>query len=243
MKSIIMCEGKTDAILLSYFLVKTYGWQFTKKIKFNLKLQSQYNTSQNWYINGDNTVLIVGVGGKDCFNNSIKEVLKYNSMDSKNAFEKIIIMTDRDSNINNDVILSGLVKEFLIYDKEFILKNNSWECLSIMDDFGEKINIDITALIIPFEKEGALETFLIEALREDQDKALIIDKVREFIINLNSNTYLKKDRLKLKAELSIILSIISPEKVFSVLDELILSIPWERYTKVQEVFSIFENLI
>ncbi|HEY9706298.1 MAG TPA: hypothetical protein V6C58_27935 [Allocoleopsis sp.] len=30
MKSIILCEGKTDAILISYFL-KHFGWEHSKK--------------------------------------------------------------------------------------------------------------------------------------------------------------------------------------------------------------------
>ena len=30
MKSIIFCEGKTDAILLSYYLEKVADWKFSK---------------------------------------------------------------------------------------------------------------------------------------------------------------------------------------------------------------------
>lgn len=30
MKSIILCEGKTDAILISYYLEKTQNWKFKK---------------------------------------------------------------------------------------------------------------------------------------------------------------------------------------------------------------------
>ena len=31
MNNLILCEGETDAILLSYYLQRTRGWSFTKK--------------------------------------------------------------------------------------------------------------------------------------------------------------------------------------------------------------------
>ena len=31
MNNLILCEGETDAILLSYYLQRTCGWRFVKK--------------------------------------------------------------------------------------------------------------------------------------------------------------------------------------------------------------------
>ena len=54
MKRIILCEGKTDAILISYFLERKFGWSYIKwsRIKKNMKNWFQINQGNevlNWY--------------------------------------------------------------------------------------------------------------------------------------------------------------------------------------------------
>lgn len=68
MNKLILCEGKTDAILLSYYLGKTAGWKFDRKGPKGLNFQrSNSNESLSWYKKGDDYLLICGVGGKDNF--------------------------------------------------------------------------------------------------------------------------------------------------------------------------------
>lgn len=50
MNKLILCEGKTDAILLSYYLGKTAGWKFVKKGPSGLAIQQPNdNESISWY--------------------------------------------------------------------------------------------------------------------------------------------------------------------------------------------------
>lgn len=50
MNKLILCEGKTDAILLSYYLGRVANWKFSKKGPSGLKIQaSNDNESINWY--------------------------------------------------------------------------------------------------------------------------------------------------------------------------------------------------
>lgn len=50
MKSLILCEGKTDAILLSYYLQRTCGWQYRKQPKeLQFSFDSQKGETGNWY--------------------------------------------------------------------------------------------------------------------------------------------------------------------------------------------------
>ena len=70
MNKLILCEGKTDAILLSYYLRKVAGWKFVKKGPSGLTIQqSNDNESICWYKKDDDYLLICGVGGKDNFGN------------------------------------------------------------------------------------------------------------------------------------------------------------------------------
>ncbi len=40
MNKLILCEGATDAILLSYYLEKTAGWTFCRKPPKDLQIKS-----------------------------------------------------------------------------------------------------------------------------------------------------------------------------------------------------------
>ena len=41
MNRLILCEGKTDAILLGYYLMKTDDWEFERKPLFGLAIKAQ----------------------------------------------------------------------------------------------------------------------------------------------------------------------------------------------------------
>ena len=50
MNKIILCEGETDAILLSYYLDKVAGWKFCKKGPADIAIKTDtFEQSANWY--------------------------------------------------------------------------------------------------------------------------------------------------------------------------------------------------
>ena len=50
MNKLILCEGETDAILLSYYLEKAAGWNYSSKPPQNLSIQTTaQNETVNWY--------------------------------------------------------------------------------------------------------------------------------------------------------------------------------------------------
>jgi hypothetical protein len=54
MNKLILCEGATDAILLSYYLGRTAGWKFCRKPPKNLTIkEDRIEESINWYEKGD----------------------------------------------------------------------------------------------------------------------------------------------------------------------------------------------
>ena len=68
MNKLILCEGTTDAILLSYYLERIAGWKYSRKAPPNLDIKALNGTETvNWYRKDDNYLLISAVGGKDNF--------------------------------------------------------------------------------------------------------------------------------------------------------------------------------
>ena len=66
MKRIILCEGKTDAILISYFL-KKFGWIHVTRLVIGLPFDGT-NEVLNWYKHQEKPgqeLAIWGVGGID----------------------------------------------------------------------------------------------------------------------------------------------------------------------------------
>ena len=81
---IILCEGKTDAILLSYYLGRTKGWEYDKKPKhFKLQFPESDNRFVGHYKNGTEKLSICAVGGKDNFINFYKENVEEYIKDSE----------------------------------------------------------------------------------------------------------------------------------------------------------------
>ena len=77
MNKIILCEGETDAILLSYYLDKVAGWKFCKKGPADIAIKTDtFEQSANWYQKNEDRLLICAVGGKDKVEAHASSVLK-----------------------------------------------------------------------------------------------------------------------------------------------------------------------
>ena len=54
MRALILCEGKTDAILISYLLCKVSGWKPAKADKkMSISVSEKNNESAYWYSRND----------------------------------------------------------------------------------------------------------------------------------------------------------------------------------------------
>lgn len=243
MTRIILCEGETDLILISYYLEKTKGWVYNSDPKgLRLNFTEQENMAACNYQNKNNDeLLICAVGGKDNFGNFFNDNLRKPILRS-NAGEteyKIALVTDKDDftikKIENAITeeLSPIIQN---------VENNVWKQNQVEADLGAKVNIQFLLTVIPEENEGALETVLMEALAKDDYDANIIHKSGEFIFGLESEAdrYIHENRLKLKAQLGVAFSIFNPEKTFSLFKERLVSVKWE---ESQVLAECFEKLI
>jgi len=240
MNSLILCEGKTDAILISYYLKRTCGWvecQRNPNINLNFKALEN-NQSAYWYKKGKNYLLIFGVGGKDNFNivinKYILEVIK--EYPQEESFKKIAVISDKDNNATESVL-----DRYKTYFKGIIVnaKENIWTKNTFLNSFSVITSIQTLFVVIPTDKQGALETVLLDAISEDAYDKVIVDKSKTFIsaIRENANKYISTDRLALKAHLSVVFAVMSPEKVFDFVNELIQSVEWEKSQVLKECFE------
>ena len=138
MNKLILCERKTDAILLSYYLGRVANWKFAKKGPSGLKIQSPSNNeSINWYKKDEDYLLICGVGGKDNFGNFFAQRIK-NPLVTTDAFEKIVIITDRDEREVND-ICTALLEDMAGFFTN--IQDRKWCENSYRNAFGIKKNL------------------------------------------------------------------------------------------------------
>lgn len=240
MMRIILCEGETDAILLGYYLNKTAGWKYCKKSKI-LKIQfsPQDNKCLLAYQNDKGEeLLICGVGGKDSFKSFFENYL-YDVIWLSHCQEtkfRIAVVTDRDNASVNEIERNITEQFFPVLGN---VKNDCWTRNMFCNSFGENAIIDVLLIAIPKEKEGALENLLMDSLSENDYDANVVEICKNFVIESipKIGKYVSTERLKIKAQLGIVLSVMNPERVFSLFDEYINSVQWENSKVLNECFK------
>lgn len=239
MNNLILCEGATDAILLSYYLGHMYGWKYCKPPK-EIDIKESINETVNWYKRDEDRLLICSVGGKDNFKNFYLEKIEAPILLS-NGFDRFIVISDRDNNTVSSIEnkMSQSFSSAITH-----IENKKWTDCLYKDSYGIEKNIESMLIVIPSEHEGALETVMLQAISENPYDNIIVEKVKEFVHDMRNCAlkYIASDRLELKADLGVTWAIQYPEKVFRLIDEQIKSVKWEKSEVLKECFGILELL-
>ncbi len=239
MNKLILCEGETDAVLLSYYLEQAAEWKYCKKAPEGLKIKANAkNQSVNWYRKNDDYLLICAVGGKDNFENFFKDhIAETLPLVSQETFEKVAFVTDRDDRKTKDVedsinsALEGV---------SVTVKNNEWSVGDYKDRYGSKKTLEVLLVIIPKERQGALETAMLDAISEKPTDKKIVDETKKFASEMRrgiASDYIKNDGDELKVRLGLTWAIQYPEKVFRLIDEQIKNVRWEESATLRSLFS------
>lgn len=237
MNKLILCEGKTDAVLLSYYLGRVKKWLPCKRgpKAFRILADEKSGESAYWYQQGEDYLLICGVGGRDRFGTFFKEKIQPAVIDAQ-IFSKIALVIDRDDRREEDI--TAEVCRFLapVITRA---RSNCWLENPYQDSFGRRQGLCFLLLIIPAAQQGALETLLLEAISEDPYDREIVERSTAFVEAAApyAKRYIGHARLKLKARLGVTWAIQSPGKEFHFIDEQIRSVQWERSSILSECFS------
>ena len=254
MKRVIICEGKTDAILVSYFL-KKFGWIHIKDIKKpNLPVLpfDRDNEVLNWYRHPeklDQELAIWGAGGIDQISAKLGHVIgrtREERTPSK-RFEHVLLLFDR--NNRSEIECKELVEKWATDSGVEIVGAmglHQWSNVRIelrSKTPKEYYELRILCIVLPPDTKGNLEIFLTDSIRnESEQDRYLVDKAQGFIKSIPDEPYLNKTRYRPKACLGAILSVMSPDWVFSELHERLTLVRWEEIRLVETVYEKLSEL-
>lgn len=238
MKSIILCEGGTDLTLIQYFMEKVNGWKYhsNRPKLFDLEQQKRFKKE-------DKILEIGATGGCSEIPKYFSKILDYQRIGSnfEERYENIVIITDNDEIDTFDNMKTTLEKLFNEHSVtvENSIANDSWINCTCENGVQDIINFRVLLLIIPFEEEGALETFLLKAIASnDGYDNEIIEKGNDFVETVDSEKrYLTKRRYVTKAKLDVYFSIRTSIEQFTERQNILKSINWEEYEYIQDSFK------
>ena len=250
MKRIILCEGKTDAILISYFLERKFGWSYTEKSIISLPVDRK-NEVLNWYTHPEKPnqeLAIWGTGGIDQLPVKLGSVLDRtrNERDPINRFDYIVVFFDsdqRDEGECREMVQKWATTSDLNITGDLQLGQWIDATIDLRKRPPEAYQLRILSIVLPPGGKGTLETFLVDALRNssDHDRQLV-DEARRFIGDLPDKPYLERPRCRPKACLGAILSVMSPDWVFSELHQRLTNVRWEEIESVMSTYKQLEKL-
>lgn len=231
MRSVILCEGSTDFVLLQHFMRRTYQWEYKSNKQINIAGQSARECTLQ---KDDNTVSIIGCGGCNRLIPCLNYELMLNSVSALGeAYDKIVIITDRDEVLTEQEFSEQIEYQIKVYNGKYsgLITNNEWMEFSFINGYGDELKTKLLMLVIPFEETGAMETFLLNAIAEqDEYDKYIINQCNAFVDNVdNQRKYLNKRRYITKAKFDVYFSVRTSAEQFNERRNIIKNVAWEKY--------------
>ncbi len=252
MYRIILCEGKTDIGLLSYLLLKVYNWTETKEEKAIFPIRAR-NEEINFYKKGSDILYLWATGSINNIPLKLKEIIDNNKIVSiSKIVENIVIVFDMDNKTNEqkennpEILCQKWINEATIKNIKDI-KFQEWNLGKYKHDiYPKEFDINILPIVIPPNEMGALERFIIDELKNNENEVNkeIFPKVETLINELKTAkvSYLEKDKYYYKSQLGCILAIMFPDWILKKLSEKLNNIQWEKFNNICDIFKGFKDL-
>ena len=242
MNNIILCEGSTDYFLLQYYMREAYQWIDDTSIQNGI-LKMPKQKSRNLTKNSD-ILTIMAVGGCSQIGNGLRTVLNKNYLSPPNlsdVYNKIVIVTDRDEVGTEQTFIQTLQQVLSEYNITTTtpITNNTWLPYSMQNQVGITIDFSILLLMIPFEENGAMETFLLNAIadKDSYDKT-IIEQCNQFVDQIDpEKRYLTSRRYVTKAKFDTYFSVRTPVEQYAERQSIVKNVKWEEYNHIQTAFQ------
>lgn len=242
MNNIILCEGSTDYFLLQYYMREAYQWVDDTSIQNGI-LKMPKQKSRNLTKNSD-ILTIMAVGGCSQIGNGLRTVLNKNYLSPPNlsdVYNKIVIVTDRDEVGTEQTFIQTLQQVLSEYNITTTtpITNNTWLPYSMQNQIGITIDFSILLLMIPFEENGAMETFLLNAIadKDSYDKT-IIEQCNQFVDQIDpEKRYLTSRRYSTKSKFDTYFSVRTPVEQYAERQSIVKNIKWEEYNHIQTAFQ------
>ena len=244
MNSIIVCEGQTDGILISYGLEKLSGWSFVKGKEVREKQNLAFaEFEMNWYKRDGDYLGIIIAGGND-FRKITSQISERNTYQF--AISKLIVVTDHDDIDAEADRFKDVIASIANFDEDKIktFSIGRWNEYSFRDKLGNEGMFEFYYLLIPEQNFGAMETFVAEEISNiGIDEQYAAEQVNDFVENkFESAKFLTKRRERIKAKLSVLLSVISPDRTFTTINEYLKSVDWNEFEGYKNTFKVVTEL-
>lgn len=235
--NIILCEGETDQVLIGSYLCNVSNWVFFKYKESPFPVEEVC-----WYRRGEEILGIWQVGGRD-FSQALSSILKRSLLEDTRV--RIAIVTDNDDEEAENERLEGivsLIEKTLSLSIDYSRMKNEWLHLNYENDYVVD-DFLFCYILVPWNEHGALETFMLDSLSEQSvEKKTVIEQCSEFVKNFKSSIYLRKRREQIKAKLGVAIAVMSPDKVFTTMNELINSVNWAEFRTAHKQFEKLREL-
>ena len=246
MNSIILCEGETDQIVLSEYFCHMYGFRFLRGAK-----NKPFGNAECRYTRGADRLDIVYVAGNN-FSEYVQKVLKINQLNTGNTYTHMAIVSDHDSDEEIQQRWQGIAEVIsTACGCAFHIQENQWLNLEQPSAFGESLPLECLFLSIPLTGEGALETFLLNAIENEPGNSFLAQESKRFVDDLIKRkgslsddewnpAFLKSRRMQVKAPLGVFFGAAWPDRAFNDAREMFKRIPWQKYRQIQTSFQVFD---
>lgn len=246
MKSVILCEGPDDLWFIAYYLHKAAGWDTCSANWSNYEIVALNKRQKVIYLQkGTDSTAIWCVAGKDSFQLAISTIFKkFIANFPFDPIDSIIIVRDRDNDAMNEIL--SKMQSWIPGD---IALNNKAASTWKSEIDGYEVSLNITPLIIPFSEAGAIETLLMEAIKEQgREEEIIVQGANEYIDYLLGKpeigiNYLSHERLILKARYAATIAATNPGHSTGVFQDMVMACPWEESSYIKEHFDVIVTAI
>ena len=245
MNSLILCEGKTDCILLQYYMEKVYSWERKRESNFHVTEKTWSNLLEK----GNNTLIISETKGSSRIVDGVITAIRRNENaapgSSDEFLDRIMVFTDNDEENTPDNIISKIKENLHETSASLVgdIQRDKWINGEVSTLEGRK-KFDIYVMFIPFDENGALETYLLNGIADNDayDKT-IIEKSGLFVDAVDpEEKYLKHRRLMTKAKFDIYFSVRTPVEQYPERQSILKSVAWENYDMIRKDFKVFGEL-
>lgn len=233
MRTVILCEGSDDLSFIAYYLNKLDGWD-TKGAKWDPPMLAYDEKYQSvWYMHkkgSPHSVSIQSTGGQDRLEAVVKDILYMNEQNPMNPVNTLILFRDCDDRPQEDVAHS---MESWFGDSVSLFNQEICEYKTEIDEI--PLSLSILPVIIPFDEEGAIETLLLKAISDrGTEGKYIVEHAERYISEAKKSvsSYLKKQRLVVKAKFSAAISITNPDHSTSEFMKMMYATSWEKSASI-----------
>jgi len=255
MRSLIVCEGKTDLYVIQRYLEKILNWKYVDKSALPDRYggfpdESGENPKFETCKKGDDYVDICAAGTIERMDEGFGFLYRLNQQNLNFPVTQIFIIIDRDKREIEDrlkKIITDARRYGVQINKLQNEKSNKFELT-----FGvETYLLNVIPIIIPFDEYGSLETLLLKSIGGKNDEKKYVTSLAENYVesyidmypDKKKRLYLKKDKLPAKAKLSAAISITHPDRTAVPFRELVMSHNWEEHKLIKEHFKMLNELL